>query len=282
MTQNGYDIVTVGGGIAASTLAITMARKARAFLFSSEKRIQRSSARRSPRAVGRWGSAAARNLRPAETIMRSRAAVVRCLSGPHQLMHRDLLATTPQRAPVWSFYHPRMQEVLITAAAEAGADIRRGATVAGIDPGSQPVVRFQSDGRQHEVRTRLIAVAAGRVSVARKWAGFTVEHNAPTLLLAGVLFDNVPVPEDLNYIMTNPMSYQGAYMFPQGNGRVRTYFAYPHRLQGEADIPHFIDACVKAGVPAEHFRASNLRAHWRVLKPQTRGWRILIRMVSLC
>jgi len=259
MTQNGYDIVTVGGGIAASTLATAMARKGVRVLVLERENEFKDRVR--GEALVPWGVGEAQKLGIYDLLKQScghEQPWFDVFLGPHQLMHRDLRTTTPQRAPVCSFYHPRMQEVLISAAAEAGADIRRGAMVTGIDPGAEPVVRFQSDGRHHEVRTRLIAVADGRVSVARKWADFTVEHDAPTLLLAGVLFDNVPVSEDLNYIMTNPMSYQGAYMFPQGKGRVRTYFAYPvntpHRLQGEADIPRFIEACVKAGVPAEHFR----------------------------
>jgi 2-polyprenyl-6-methoxyphenol hydroxylase-like FAD-dependent oxidoreductase len=57
--------------------------------------------------------------------------------------------------------------------------------------------------------------------------------------------------------MTNPMSYEGAYMFPQGRGRVRAYFAYPveagFRLQGDSEVPAFINRSVKAGAPAKFF-----------------------------
>jgi hypothetical protein len=47
--------------------------------------------------------------------------------GPERLIHRDLSTTTPQRTAEFAFYHPTMQEVLLTAAAEAGTEIRRGA-----------------------------------------------------------------------------------------------------------------------------------------------------------
>jgi menaquinone-9 beta-reductase len=65
------------------------------------------------------------------------------------------------------------------------------------------------------------------------------------------------MPESVSYIMTNPMSNQGVYVFPQGKGRARAYFAYPvdagYRLQGQRDVPRFLDECVKAGAPAEYY-----------------------------
>ena len=182
--------------------------------------------------------------------------------GPTQIMHRDLTITTPQSAPMCNFYHPKMQEVLIKAAAGAGAEVRRGATVSGVRTGPRPSVTFQSGGSSNEVQTRLIVATDGRMSPARKWAGFSIEHDPPSLMLAGILFDDMSVPDDTGYILVNPMLYQGVYLFPQGGGRVRTYFAYPvsdHRLQGESDIPRFIDECVKTGAPMEFYRGVKAR-----------------------
>src|SRR5262245_51410691 len=152
MTEPAYDIVTVGGGIAASSLALCMAREGSRVLVL--EREQQFKDRVRGEALVPWGVGEARHLGIYDLLKQAcghEQPWFDVFLGPHQLMHRDLLATTPQQAPVCSFYHPRMQEVLLTAAAQAGADIRRGATVTGIDPGSQPVVRFQSDGRQHEV-----------------------------------------------------------------------------------------------------------------------------------
>lgn len=78
---------------------------------------------------------------------------------------RNLLETTPHAAPCLDFYHPAMQEFMIAAAAEAGAEVRRWAgfqpwvaperlRVAGLllEGGSVPdssihVFRNSSDGR---------------------------------------------------------------------------------------------------------------------------------------
>ncbi len=259
MSGNTYDIVTIGGGLAAASLATVMAERGFRVLVLERETEFRDRVR--GEALLPWGVGEARALGIYDLLRDQCGHEPQWFDlylGPTQLMHRELPATTPQRAPICSFYHPRMQEVLITAAAKAGAEVRRGAAVTGLRPGSQPVVGFQHDGRSHEVQARLVAAADGRISVARKWAGFSVQHDPPSLLLAGILLDHCTMPEDLNYVMTNPMTFQGAYIFPQGDGRVRAYFAYPvnsgYRLQGEADVPRFVSECVKAGAPAEYYR----------------------------
>src|SRR4029434_2153786 len=63
--------------------------------------------------------------------------------GPEPGAPRDLRATTPQHAPYLSFAHPMMQEVLLQAAADAGADVRRGAHVRHVQPGTVPRVEVE-------------------------------------------------------------------------------------------------------------------------------------------
>src|SRR5262249_45687678 len=118
-------IVSVGGGIAASALAIAMAREGVRVLVLERETEFKDRVR--GEALVPWGVGEAQRLEIHDLLKQSCGHEQPCFDvflGPHQLMHRDLLATTPQRAPVCSFYHPRMQEVLITATAGAGADIR--------------------------------------------------------------------------------------------------------------------------------------------------------------
>jgi 2-polyprenyl-6-methoxyphenol hydroxylase-like FAD-dependent oxidoreductase len=258
--NEGYDLITIGGGIAAASLARAMAEKGSHVLVLERETEFKDRIR--GEALLPWGVDEARKLGIYD-LLRTCGHEQQWLDvylGPDQLMHRDLLTTTPQQAPVCSFYHPTMQETLIKAAANAGAEVRRGAVVTNIVPGPQPVVNYQYDGTGHEVRGRFVAAADGRVSVARKWGGFTVEHDPPSLMLAGVLLDNAAVPEDISYIMTNPMSYRGAFAFPQGGGRARAYFAYPvdagFRLQGESDFPRFIEECLKSGAPPQYYQGA--------------------------
>ena len=98
----------------------------------------------------------------------------------------------------------------------------------------------------------------GRTSLVRKWVGFTVKQDPQRLQIAGVLFEEMPVPpEDASHAVFNPSLGQTAYLFPQGGGRVRAYIVNHkethRRLQGAADIQRFVEESVKAGAAAEWY-----------------------------
>jgi 2-polyprenyl-6-methoxyphenol hydroxylase-like FAD-dependent oxidoreductase len=255
MSDISYDIVTVGGGIGGSSLALAMAAKGARVLVIERDREFRDRVR--GEALLPWGVGEAKKLGIYDLLKKACGHEQPWFDfhlGPTQLMHRNLPETTPQAAPMCNFYHPKMQETMIAAAVAAGAEVRRGAVVTDVRPGSQPSLAFEHNGKGHEVRARMVVVADGRVSPARKWCGFAVEHDLPSLALGGILFDGVAAPEDAGYLLMNPMLYQGTFIFPQGGGRARVYLAYPvtaHRLQGEGDIPKFIDEFVRTGAPRE-------------------------------
>jgi len=77
-------------------------------------------------------------------------------------------------------------------------------------------------------------------------------------MMSGILFEDMRVPDDTAYVLLNPALCQGAFFFPQGNGRARAYLAYPvnagFRLQGDLEVPRFIQECVKTGAPAGYYR----------------------------
>jgi menaquinone-9 beta-reductase len=171
---------------------------------------------------------------------------------------RDLLATTPQQLPFVTFYHPVMQEVLLQAATDAGAEVRRGASVRDVRPGDKPTVIVEQAGQVDEIHARLIVGADGRGSVVRKWAGFPVHQDPERLVLSGVLFEEMGTPqEDTIYYIISPNLGQGVPLVPQGGGRVRAYLtqtkATGARLQGATDIPRFIAESVRSGAPAEWY-----------------------------
>jgi 2-polyprenyl-6-methoxyphenol hydroxylase-like FAD-dependent oxidoreductase len=86
---------------------------------------------------------------------------------------------------------------------------------------------------------------------------FQVQQDTPFLVMAGILFDNMRIPEDTGFVYLNPQRSYCAYLFPQGDGRVRAYAAWPLaegvRLQGEREIPQFIERSLQAGVPPSAF-----------------------------
>ena len=174
---------------------------------------------------------------------------------------RDFVATTPQQLPWLAFYHPAMQEAVLQAAADAGAEIRRGASVRDVKPGragTMPSLVVEQDGKREELHARLIVGADGRSSVVRKWADFQTQQDPERRMISGVLFEDMPTPdEDTSYYVINPQLGQGVPLFPQGDGRVRAYLvqtkATGSRLQGAADLPRFVEGSMQAGAPAEWY-----------------------------
>jgi menaquinone-9 beta-reductase len=254
-----YDIVTVGGGLGGSALAKAMAEHG-ARVLVLEREMQFKDRIRGEVMVS-WGVAETQKLGIYQLLQETCAHELRWWNlylGGVQTLQRDLLSTTPQQLAYLAFYHPAMQEVMLQAAADAGAEVRRGAVVREVKPGKSPSVIVEENGRVEEVQARLVVGADGRTSHMRKWGGFTVHQDPERLLIAGLLFEEMTKPpEDANTIVLNPTIGQTAYLFPQGHGRVRAYIVYHkavlRRLQGAGDIPRFIEESVKAGAAPEWY-----------------------------
>lgn len=258
--KNGiYDIITVGGGLGGSALAKAMAEHG-AKVLVLERETQFKDRVRGEVMVS-WGVAEAQALGIYDLLRRTCGHELRWAVfhvGPEPDPLRDLIATTPQRTPYFAFYHPTMQEVLLQAAADAGAEVRRGASVRDVKPGAEPAVVVEQDGRVEEIRARLIIGADGRGSLVRKWAGFPVQQDPERLLISGVLFEDMPTPrEDTAYYSINPSLGQSVPLFPQGQGRVRAYLVHTKatssRLQGAVDLPRFVEESVKTYAPTEWY-----------------------------
>jgi 2-polyprenyl-6-methoxyphenol hydroxylase-like FAD-dependent oxidoreductase len=175
--------------------------------------------------------------------------------GSELIDHRDFVATTPHHSPLFGFYHPEMQEVLLQAAADAGAEVHRGAMVRHVGPGRTPTVAVEQDGHSKEYHARLVVGVDGRASVVRKWAGFAVQHDLERRFFAGVLFENMPTPQDTWYEVLNPKIGQVVFLAYVGRGRVRAYFGCPkdahRRFQGTTDIARFVEESLRTGAAAE-------------------------------
>jgi 2-polyprenyl-6-methoxyphenol hydroxylase-like FAD-dependent oxidoreductase len=99
--------------------------------------------------------------------------------------------------------------------------------------------------------------ADGRDSMMRGWAGFDVRRDPGHTLVAGLLFDHIPVSDDASHAWLNSDLGLWILIFPQGQGRARAYVCYPetagYRLTGHGDVPRFIEDSIRVGVPAEHY-----------------------------
>jgi 2-polyprenyl-6-methoxyphenol hydroxylase-like FAD-dependent oxidoreductase len=112
-----------------------------------------------------WGGAEAQRLGCFQ-MLRDTCAFEkrRHLSGSTE---RDLIATTPQMLPSLIFYHPAMQEQMLKAALDAGAEIERGSRVTSLVNGPPCRVEFHSGSRRHKVMAQLAVGADGRGSAMR-------------------------------------------------------------------------------------------------------------------
>jgi menaquinone-9 beta-reductase len=248
-----YDLIVVGGGLGGSSLAVCMAKSgARVLVLEREKEFKD---RVRGEFVTPWGVAEANRLGVLE-LLRSQCAHevpwVDFYSGNILAGHRPMVPTTPHQLPCISFYHPVMQELLFSAAAGAGASVRRGVTVKEVRPGSPVTVVTIHNSRSEEIRARLVVGADGRSSTVRASTGFQVRRDPEDMMLAGFLINNVSAPEDIGQLVINSTLGQAAVVFPQGRGRARTYLGFhagtqPH-YQGAADLPKYIEVCKRTGM----------------------------------
>lgn len=260
MSASRYDIVTVGGGIGASALARAMAERGAKVLVLEQEQHFRDRIR--GEYICPWGVAEAKQLGIFELLRSNCATELPWFDsgfGP-----RNLVETTPQQLPGLSFSHPEMQETLLAAAETAGADVRRGVCVQGIENGGQPVVSTLANGHTERIPARLVVAADGRNSAARKWLGFSAEKSAQPFLFAGVLLTDVAGPPDGVVGIFNSELGTVAIVIPQGKGRCRAYFGYPsaapYRMQGNDCLGLFFSECARAAPVFGELHASSKMA----------------------
>jgi 2-polyprenyl-6-methoxyphenol hydroxylase-like FAD-dependent oxidoreductase len=259
MAKHEYDIIVVGGGLGGATLAKAMAENgARVLVLERERQFK-------DRVRGEgtfpWGVAELQKLGVYQLLLDTCARSIRwedVYMGGVRTEHRDLIATSPQQMPMLNWLHNEMEEVLLQAAQDAGAEVRRGARACGLIPGARPSVAVEDQARVEELKARLVVCADGRGSIARKWINLPVQRESYGTLLAGVLCEATPdVPADTNHFFLFPGPGVFAFLCPQNHGRTRAYAWHPrameHRFQGTDDLPRFVEESVKAGVPAQWY-----------------------------
>ncbi len=275
-----YDVITVGGGLGGAALAKVLAENGLRVLVVEREREFKDRIRGEWMAP--WGAAELQKLGLYDRLTETCAHEVPKFNSLGFPL-RDLLTTTPHNLPSLCFYHPEMQEVVLDSARQAGAQVRRGASVKQVKPGQPAVATVEGDGTVREHSARIVVCADGRSSGGRTWGGFAPQRGKQRLFGSGLLFDDMSVADDAFMIATNPFVRQQGLLFPQGNGRVRAYAIYdPYtapRLKGMGYAPRFIEYCVQSGVPPEYYAGAHpvaplatfdLTEHW-VWHPYNNG-----------
>lgn len=270
-----YDLIVIGGGLGGSSVARYMAAAGAKVLVV--EREQRFRDRVRGDMVYPWGAAEARQLGVLEEIMvplGQRIATWSTTIEPLPAADRDIAATSPSGEQVVTFYHPRLQEALLEAAAAAGADVRRGTAAVGVQVSERSGGAVTVTLRGHEpgaataaagerLSARLVVGADGRDSAVRVWAGFHVAADAPRLVLAGTVLRGVAAPPGAGHVFLSPSRGLLTVIFPVGDGRHRVYGGYElgggrRQLSGTAALPAFLDMVVASGAPAAWFEQVKL------------------------
>jgi menaquinone-9 beta-reductase len=244
-----FDVITVGGGLAGSTLGAALARAGRKVLVLERETHFRDRVRGENMLP--WGVAVARRLGLVDDLL---------AAGGHQprfwntyfmgnpVEHRDLRATTSHGETALNIYHPGMQEALLQRAIACGAEVKREANVFNVDagPGRSPAVTFEYAGHLHTVTGRVVVGADGRASQVRSWAGFEVHRDPDHLTISGTLLHRTDVDSDGMHLAFGEAC--ASLIAPLAGGRARIYYIYPgaagrRGLSGKEKIVDFLRLC---------------------------------------
>jgi 2-polyprenyl-6-methoxyphenol hydroxylase-like FAD-dependent oxidoreductase len=146
------------------------------------------------------------------------------------------VGTTPLRIS-----HPDMQEALLSHAADQGAKVMRGTRVTNIQTGN---LEYSTSGKLDDLSARIVVSTEGRNATARNLFPSDRHKVDPEIRsISGLILDDVPAPMDANIISSDDDGHL-VIMFPQGNGRVRSYLSFSSEegrmYSGPKDYEQFI------------------------------------------
>ncbi len=268
MRSPDYDLIIVGGGLAGSSLAITLADRGAKILVVEQQDPFRDRIR--GEVLMPWGSLEAKHLDIYDLLLNNCAIEATYYSRSRlgaPVAIRDLLATTPAGTCCITFPHATMQDVLLRHAEFLGTEVRRGAAVASVVPGEPP--RVHVGGDKNDLSARLVVLADGRDSRLRSMLPFEVRRDPEQLFIAGMILEgktncsellagNAPSHANTINLFYDPTGGRMVIAMRIAPGRNRIYLIYhkdviPKRLSGRHSVDEMVRQLQATGAPRHWF-----------------------------
>ena len=260
MSSRLHDIIIAGGSVAGASLAWALCKHGMRVLLLEPELQFRDRVR--GESIHPWGVAEAERLNLLPALQAARARDVRYWDtyvAGERLMRRDLAATTPGSHSGLTVHHPELQEALLSAAAQAGCEVRRGARVIEVQPGEAPYVLSSDPTGTEHAHARLVVLADGRSSALRAQLGLITRGDRSGVCVSGVLLEST-CAEDAVGTFYPPVLGSMALLAPLRADRTRVYLvqqtaATRERYSGPARVDALLSHCRQLGVP-EPFTSS--------------------------
>ncbi|WP_038171103.1 FAD-dependent oxidoreductase [Tomitella biformata] len=246
------DVVVIGGGVAGCALAVRLAAAGLVVTVLEREIAYRDIVR--GEAMVPWGYGEAVALGVADAIMETEGASVMTKTVPYdeslsvaeaQARPTDLSTSVPGVGGVIGIGHPELRESLATLATRAGALVVRGARNVIVEPGPDPVVRYEAADGARTLRCRLVVGADGKGSATRAALGVAMSSTSARVRLSGMLVDDGGLWERSE--MASSVDGRNQYIvIPRGDNRMRLYVGRsvndPEPLNGRTAGAMLLDA----------------------------------------
>ena len=253
--RKNYDLLIVGGGLAGSVLARAIALEGFKVLVIEKETKFKDRVR--GEVLLPWGTVEAKELGIYDILLAScakEAAREHFFYSGKASEPRDFRTTTPKCTCVLSFHHPEMQEVLLNHAAQAGAEVWRGAILAELRIGLMPEAEIIYDGQTTTVSARLVVGADGRESQIATLLGLARTVDPTELFTGGLQLTGDIEIEHALYFFLDAITGRGSILIQNKPGNFRAYLlhhkdALPRRLSGERDLTAVMKHFAEIGIP---------------------------------